>query len=177
MPTAVIPLSVDIFVARKAKRRLSEQLRFKPRWRLTVRIHIHCLDQPLIESSSTSARGPTVVAVTGDLDTPAVPDFLEGIDRAVSEAARTLIVDLSRVDFVSISAVQALAEAQDRATCMGLAMLLVPAGPVCVRALWATGMANHFDCFRSVRSAVTARRAELAAHTHLGEVRTITGTR
>ncbi|GAA4479060.1 hypothetical protein GCM10023094_23610 [Rhodococcus olei] len=114
---------------------------------------------------------PTVAAVLGALDAPAVPDFLKAIDRAISLAVRTLIVDLSRVDFVGISGVLALADAQDRATCNGLAMLLVPDEATAGHTLRATDMADHFHCFPSVQAAAEARRVELAAHDQLEQVR------
>ncbi|WP_345351476.1 STAS domain-containing protein [Rhodococcus olei] len=114
---------------------------------------------------------PTVAAPVGDLDAPAVPDFLKGIDRAIGRALRTLIVDLSGVGFLSISGVQALVDVRDRATCTGLAMLLVTDAPTSGHTLRATGMTPHFDCFPSVRAAAEARRGELAAHFHLESVR------
>lgn len=142
-----------------------------------MHIHLHRLEHPLAESSRTPGRsrvggvsGPTVAAVTGDLDAATAPEFLRRIDRATRGTVRTLIVDLSRMGFVGIAGVQALADAQDRASCRGVAMLLVPGGGTAVRALEVTGLAHRFHCFPSVRAAVEARRSALAAHLDLEEV-------
>jgi anti-anti-sigma factor len=105
--------------------------------------------------------------VSGDLDTPAIPRFLKWIDDAISEAVRTLVIDLSRVDFVSISAVQALVDVHDRANCNGMALLLVTDGFAADYVLKVTGMADYFTCYPSVRAAVDARRAELISHYNL----------
>ncbi|MGW0176336.1 STAS domain-containing protein [Rhodococcus sp. NPDC003322] len=135
-----------------------------------MRIHLHHSKTATARSRVGGAVGPTIATLSGDLDLPAVPGFVDTINRAIREAERTVIVDLSRVDFVSISGVQALADAQDRANCKGLAMLLVHDGPVLSRPLEVTGMANHFHSFPSVRSAIDARRTELAAHAGLDKV-------
>lgn len=135
-------------------------------------VHIQRIGRPLIDTTTLSGRhvggesGPTVAAVSGDLDAVALPTFRRRIDQAInSAAAHTVIVDLSRVGFVSISAVLALADAQDRACRSGVALLLVsPARP---RVLNATGLAAGFNSYSSVRAAIEARRAELAAHLDL----------
>ncbi|MFF0817161.1 STAS domain-containing protein [Rhodococcus sp. NPDC003318] len=143
-----------------------------------MRIHVHCIELSLPEAHQGPGRcringpGPTIATITGDLDTPAIGEFTAGIEQAISDAHRTLIVDLTRIDFVSISGIEALADTQHRAECRGLAMLLVPDGPTCTRALKVTGLEHHFRCFDTVRDAVEARRAELAAHTGLDHLRT-----
>ncbi|EME23075.1 STAS domain-containing protein [Rhodococcus triatomae] len=142
-----------------------------------MRIDVHRLDQPLIESGTSpsrrriaGARGPTVASVSGDLDITVLPAFEQAIERAIRDATgRTLIVDLSRLDFLAICGVQALAEAQDDACRHGLAMLLVPPPPPSHRALTATGMTGHFDTHPSVRAAVDARRTALTAHLDIHE--------
>lgn len=137
-----------------------------------MRIHIHCLDQPLVrraEGPCTRGNwpGPTVVSVTGDLDLSGIPALTKGVDRAIDDAVRTLIIDLTRVGFVAIAGVQALVDAQLRADANGLAVLLVCGrGPV-LRALRVTGLLEQFRWFPSIRDAVDARGSELAAHAGL----------
>lgn len=141
-----------------------------------MRVHIHCLGQPLVESVNGPGRcrvkgpGATVVALTGDLDAPAVPEFETGVDAAMAGAVRTLILDLSHVGFVAISGVQAVLAVQDRADCKGVALLVVADGWESHPAVKAAGMANRLRCFPSLREAVEARRAELVAHVDLDYV-------
>ncbi|MFF0813718.1 STAS domain-containing protein [Rhodococcus sp. NPDC003318] len=143
---------------------------------LQMRIHIHCLDSSLVGPvafpgvSRGIGPGPTVASVTGDLDIAAIPQFEDGIDSAIDATGRTLVVDLTRVGFVSVSGVQALAAAQLRADHNGVAMLLVARRGTATRALHATGLTSRFQCFPSVRAAVDTRREELAAHIGLDYV-------
>ncbi|MGW6693878.1 STAS domain-containing protein [Rhodococcus sp. NPDC054953] len=141
-----------------------------------MRVHVHCLEHPLVESVNGPGRcriqgpGPTVMALTGDLDAPAIPEFEISVDSAIDEAGRTLIIDLTRVGFVSISGVQALVAAQHHADRGGVALLLATDSWSTHRAMEAGGMAGWFRCFPTVRQAVENRRAELSAHVDLDVV-------
>ncbi|MGW0176368.1 STAS domain-containing protein [Rhodococcus sp. NPDC003322] len=140
-----------------------------------MRVHIHCLAHPLVESVNGAGRcrvrgpGPTIASVVGDVDARVIADFVKGLDKALREARRTVIVDFSHAGFVSIAGVQALAEAQLHADLRGLAMLLVP-DESSRRVLQVVDADQHFRCFPSVRAAVEARRAELSAHVDLDYV-------
>lgn len=145
-----------------------------------MRVHIHCLHQPLVESALSRHRrvggpGPAVAVVTGDVDATVLPDFTFSLDRAINEAYRPLLVDLSHVDFLSISGVQALAEAQHRAHRRNLSMLVASEGPS-RRALAVTGADRVLRCYRTVRDALAARQAELSAHTDLDRSLTFPGS-
>lgn len=139
-----------------------------------MRVLTHYLDLPLVEATHrTRCRGfgpgPLVATVTSDLDLPAIPDFEAAVTAAIDEAPGTLVVDLSRVDFVGVPGIGALIAAQDHADRSGVAMLLVPGHRTLRRVLTVVGLADHFTCYPSVRAAVAARRAELAAHADLDE--------
>lgn len=135
-----------------------------------MRIHIHRLPHPLVESVDGVWRcrvrgpGPTIASVVGDVDGRVITDFAEGLKEAISGANRTVIVDLSRADFVSISGMQILVDAQVYADRRGVAMLLVPGGSCSRRVLEVVDGDYHFRCFPNVRAAVEARGSELAAH-------------
>lgn len=141
-----------------------------------MRVHIHCLSHPLVESVHGAGRcrvrgpGPTIASVVGDVDARGISILREGLSEAIRGANRTVIVDLSQADFVSISGMQALVEAQVCAELRGLAMLLVPDGRSSRRVLEVTNAEDRFRCFPSVRAAVAARRTELAAHVDLDHV-------
>ncbi|EME22124.1 STAS domain-containing protein [Rhodococcus triatomae] len=141
-----------------------------------MRIHIHCLDRPLVESGDrrgqSSRRGPTVLAVTGDIDDVDAKDFATDLALAVHDAVRTLVVDLSRIGTVDASAaatlVDTLLDAQARADRGGVAMLVVPDEATWRQAMHLPGgPTTHFRCHPTVRAAVEARRAELASHSDL----------
>lgn len=135
-----------------------------------MRIHIHCLSHPLVESIDGAGRcrvqgpGPTIASVVGDVDSRVIARFTQGLNEAIDGANRTVIVDLSRADFVSILGAQALVEAQVRADRCGLAMLLVPGWSSLRRVLEIMDAEYRFRCFPNLRAAVEDRRSELAAH-------------
>lgn len=101
-----------------------------------MRIHIHCLPHPLLESVDGVWRcrvrgpGPTIASVVGEVDGRVITDFAEGLKEAISGANRTVIVDLSRADFVSISGMQVLVDAQVYADRRGWRCCSFPVGHV-----------------------------------------------
>ncbi len=71
----------------------------------------------------------------------------------VDAADHGLIVDLSRVTFLAVCAIEALIEAHYRAGCAGIDVVLV-VGPRCVkRAVAATDADMRFHCFASPQRA------------------------
>lgn len=139
-----------------------------------MRIHSHCLDRPLVESARAPLprRGPTVLAVTGDIDRLDAADFATDLALAVADAVRTLVVDLTHIGSVEPAAgqalVDALLDAQGRADRSGVALLLVPDEATWRHAMnLPGGPTSHFRCHATVRDAVEARAAELSAHTDL----------
>ncbi|MFF0818601.1 STAS domain-containing protein [Rhodococcus sp. NPDC003318] len=139
-------------------------------------LFIHCLARPVVEPVDSPGRcrvrgpGPTIASVVGDVDARVIADFAKGLDKALGESNRTVIVDLSLAEFISISGMQVLAETQRHADLHGLAMLLVPGGPGARRVLEIIDADHHFRCFPNVRAAVEARRSELSAHVDLDYV-------
>ncbi|MFE5288557.1 STAS domain-containing protein [Nocardia sp. NPDC056611] len=64
-----------------------------------------------------SAPSPTttVVTATGEIDYYNVGDFREHLGYAISTSTRLVVVDLSRLTFLSISGLQAILDADDHA--------------------------------------------------------------
>lgn len=56
----------------------------------------------------------TVIAPHGDLDIATMGDFREALGDAVRDGARTVVVDLSEVDFVDSSGLGAIMEMYER---------------------------------------------------------------
>lgn len=96
----------------------------------------------------------TVVSVAGDVDEPAVANFTDRIEAGVAEASHSVIVDLTNVEFLGLSGVQALAVEKIRAERSAVEMLLVPGGRGVIRPLTVAGQLDRFLRFGSVREAV-----------------------
>ncbi|MGW4481243.1 STAS domain-containing protein [Rhodococcus triatomae] len=104
--------------------------------------------------------------MTGEIDSAVLANFTSGLDRAIDEAVGTLLVDLSQVDFMSVSGARALVDAHRRAEQCGVAMLIASEGPSS-RTLAVTGIDCVLRCYPTVRDALEARRTELSAHVDL----------
>ncbi|MGW6376230.1 STAS domain-containing protein [Rhodococcus sp. NPDC055112] len=96
----------------------------------------------------------SVIWIVGPVDAASLPEFVAQLDAGIRKARPCLVVDLSKVTFLSVSGVEALAAARWRAGCEGVDLLLV-GGPHCVdRALDVTGTRRRFRTFGSLRLAV-----------------------
>ncbi|SEK19341.1 STAS domain-containing protein [Rhodococcus maanshanensis] len=116
---------------------------------------------PAPSESLTSGRIPAgvpdiaigVIEASGDVDADTLPDLVERLDSGVDAAEHGLIVDLSRVSFLAVCAIEALIETHYRAGRAGIDVVLV-GGPRCVkRALAATGADVEFHCLASPQRA------------------------
>lgn len=122
-------------------------------------LHYSRLDDRLTASRQrSSGPGSTVLEVAGDIDVPALPEFVAALNFGIDVAVTSLILDLSNTTFFSISAAQKLAEGRLRADRNGLEILLAAPPPPVRRALRATGLNDQFRTFSSVQQAVEYNR-------------------
>nr|WP_281282328.1 STAS domain-containing protein [Rhodococcus oryzae] len=97
--------------------------------------------------------------IAGPLDAASLPEFVAQLDAGIRGSRPSLVVDLSKVTFLSVSGIEALAAARWRAGCDGVDLLLV-GGPHCVeRALDVTGARQRFLMFTSLQLAVEESRS------------------
>ncbi|MET4611655.1 anti-anti-sigma factor [Rhodococcus sp. PvR044] len=100
--------------------------------------------------------GIGVIEVSGEVDVHTLPDLERRLDAGANAAEYGLVVDLSRVTFLAVSAIEALTRVHWRAGCAGVDVVLV-GGPHCVeRALSVTGADKQFHCFTSPKRAFEA---------------------
>jgi anti-anti-sigma factor len=85
-----------------------------------------CAD-PLFEVR-VDARGTTwTVVVTGELDLAVADRFDAAIGAAIAEAAETVVIDLSALDFVDSTGIHALLRAHREAGARDLRLVIIPA--------------------------------------------------
>jgi anti-anti-sigma factor len=100
--------------------------------------------------------GIGVIEVSGEVDAHTLTDLARRLDVGANVAEYGLIVDLSRVTFLAVSAIDALIQMHWRAGCAGVDVVLV-GGPHCVeRALSVTGADKQFHCFTTPQRAFEA---------------------
>ena len=79
----------------------------------------------------TSDEGVELVMVEGELDIATAPRLISVLNRAVQEALRSLVVDLSEVDFMDSTGLALLINAHRRLTRRRLGFAVVcPPGPL-----------------------------------------------
>ncbi|GAB2641743.1 STAS domain-containing protein [Prescottella soli] len=122
----------------------------------------------LTDGHTTDERSPTplpaaalVIELATSLDMSTADGFrhayLDLVDAASADglpAGSPIVLDLSRVDFVSIEATSALIEAKELASCRGFDFKLVIATRGVEHALAATETRRRFSCHPTVESAV-----------------------
>ena len=102
-------------------------------------------------------RGVVVVHMYGEIDLASVPRLGELIRQRLTAAAlRTVVLDLSGVEFLSSSGLELLLNAQRRAEYRGVELYLIPGARCVQRLLDLTGMTDRFRWRSSVAEAVAA---------------------
>jgi anti-sigma B factor antagonist len=103
--------------------------------------------------------GIVVVRMRGEIDLASVPRLAELIQQRLTAAfLRTVVLDLSEVEFLSTSGLELLLHAQRRAECRGVAMYVVPGGRCVQRLVELTEMTDRFSWRSSVSEAVASAR-------------------
>jgi anti-sigma B factor antagonist len=103
--------------------------------------------------------GSVVVHIRGEVDMASVPRLGELIEQRLTAAyLRTVVLDLSEVDFLSTGGLEMLLRAQRRAENRGVALYVVPDERCVHRLVQLTGTADRFSLCSSVSEAVAAAR-------------------
>ena len=84
--------------------------------------------------------GTCVARLTGDIDAASAPSVREALDAAISEGCRTIVLDLSSVDYLDSSALGLLVWADHRLQPFSGALLLAGAGRDVARILELSGL-------------------------------------
>ena len=121
-----------------------------------------CFDLRLYRPTSKSV----VVQVSGDLDARTAGTLHEMLAARLSSMAETVVLDLSRLNFISVTGLELLLHAHHRAASRGVQLCLVD-GPRCLeRALIAAQMTDVlplYDTLEQALAQVGGRRRNLAA--------------
>jgi anti-anti-sigma factor len=94
----------------------------------------------VISIEQPSGTGTCVVRLSGDIDAASVPSVREAVDRAISEGARAIILDLVHVDYIDSSALGLLVWADRRLQPRSGTLLLAGAGRDVTRILELSGL-------------------------------------
>jgi anti-sigma B factor antagonist len=110
----------------------------------------------------TSDKGVELVLVEGELDIATAPRLISVLNRAVGEALRSLVIDLSEVDFMDSTGLALLINAHRRLTRRSKGFAVVcPPGPLW-RVFEVTDMVETLHVFpdrASARAAIAAQTA------------------
>jgi anti-sigma B factor antagonist len=107
----------------------------------------------------TSSDGVELLLVEGELDAATAPRLIAVLNRAIQDALRSLVIDLSRVDFMDSTGLALLLNAHRRMMRRGKGFAVVCAGGPLLRMFEVTDMVDTL-CVRPDRgSAVRAAGA------------------
>jgi anti-sigma B factor antagonist len=95
-----------------------------------------------------------VVRVAGEVDMLTTPMVSELISEQLGTDLSTLVLDMRRVGFLGSSGLAALVTARDEASSQGVALRLVSADHAVLRPLTATGLAELFDIYPDLETAL-----------------------
>jgi len=93
----------------------------------------HALDPPIVQAfdlRTETCATKTTVSVTGEVDLATAGLLEQEIRRAIAAGARTLVVDLSQVGFMSSSGLHVLIRLDSALRARGGRLLIVPAPAV-----------------------------------------------
>lgn len=112
----------------------------------------------------TSQGSASIVSVTGEIDMLTAPRLRAALVHAIEELRRTpLVVDLSRVTFLSSGGLALLVEAHTLATEQSVAIRVVTgASRLVVHALEITGVADLLPTYPDLAAALDPPAGELA---------------
>ena len=120
-------------------------------------------DQPLPEavlsvSSETVTPDLVVLRPVGDIDTATVDQLRSAIDDSLADGARHLVLDLAGVDFLGSAGLALLVQQREAAIERDGALRIARAPRAASRPLELTGLAELFDSYQDVESAVADLR-------------------
>ncbi|HET8588002.1 MAG TPA: STAS domain-containing protein [Nakamurella sp.] len=105
--------------------------------------------------------GVVAVLVSGEVDQLTVPGLRPVMSEAVEAAARMVLVDMSRVSFLSSAGLAALVEASNHAQESAVRLALVAGNHAVTRAMTVTGLDSMIPMHPSRAAALDAANAEI----------------
>ena len=107
---------------------------------------------PWFDARTTTCGTTRIVAVGGELDLAVAPWFEAAVAGALAHEPRTVVVDLSAVDFMDSSGVHVLLSVHRRAAAQSMRLVVVP-GPAPVQRLLSVCGVDSVLAFSSAESA------------------------
>jgi anti-sigma B factor antagonist len=107
--------------------------------------------------SADQRDGTMIVAVQGDLDIVTSPKLDECLEQARA-AHRSIIIDLSEVDFMDTSALAVIVRHWKKLGAVGGSLALAGARYRYTKTLWITGLADRLTLYPSVKDGLAALR-------------------
>ncbi len=115
--------------------------------------------------------GMLALQAAGEIDATEAGQFAESVRTALSSAAGTVVLDLSRVTLLSTAGVVVLTEAAHRAFMRNLPLVLVTNSRPVDRVLSALELVDQFDYADSLEAALSSRRGRGTSRPHLPAAR------
>src|SRR5437588_3707261 len=82
----------------------------------------------------------TVIALAGEWDLSGAPAVRQAIERALTQRAERLVLDLSRLDFIDSSGLHATVELAHRMAAQDIGLVIVPGSRAVQRVFELTGL-------------------------------------
>jgi anti-sigma B factor antagonist len=117
--------------------------------------------QPAVLASvsvESAEQGLVVLHVSGELDTTSAQELALPLQDQLTEANKTVVVDLGGVRFLGSAGLEALVVGQQRAAEVGIAFVVVASSRAALRPIEATGLDAVFTIVSTVEEA-TAKHA------------------
>lgn len=117
--------------------------------------------QPAVLASvsvKSAEQGLVVLHVSGELDTTSAQELALPLQDQLTEANKTVVVDLGGVRFLGSAGLEALVVGQQRAAEVGIAFVVVASSRAALRPIEATGLDAVFTIVSTVEEA-TAKHA------------------
>ena len=112
--------------------------------------------QPAVLASvrlNDAEPGMVVLHVSGELDTTSAQELALPLQDQLTEANKTVVVDLGGVRFLGSAGLEALVVGQQRATELGITFVVVASSRAALRPIEATGLDSVFTLVSSVEEA------------------------
>jgi len=112
--------------------------------------------QPAVLASvrlNSAEPGMVVLHVSGELDTTSAQELALPLQDQLTEANKTVVVDLGGVRFLGSAGLEALVVGQQRATELGIAFVVVASSRAALRPIEATGLDSVFTLVSTVEEA------------------------
>jgi anti-sigma B factor antagonist len=103
----------------------------------------------------SSGAGAHVINVRGEIHMSTAPKFSTGLSHAIERGHRSIVLDLSGVEFIDSTGLSVLLSGLRQVTALGGRMALVCANPTVLRLFEITSLDKTFDIFAG-RSAACA---------------------